>query len=268
VLFGRKALPRSKRLSPRLPKAIVASGVSGPHMKTLLAKLVLVIFISFTNELFAAQDVYVTRGSNGPVFSDQPQPGAKAVTLRPLNIVSPPSGSGWAAPASDVENNEVKKPETTAIDYRKLSVVFPENNGSVLANNALFEVRLAVDPPLLLGEGHVFVVSINGRLVSQRFTATEFMVPPEFWGDQLPAANQPVQLDVAIVDRQGSVLKQAAPVQFFMRYAVIHQRPAFHLRSSERVKPLDSMNDRRLPSQAREPRKTGEGKSQLPVMDR
>jgi hypothetical protein len=110
------------------------------------------------------------------------------------------------------------EPQPAVPAYQKFSIVSPENDGSVLANTALFEVRVAVEPPLQLGEGHAVTVSINGRPVGQRFTAGEFMIPPEFWGDTLPPANQRHQLDAAIVDRNGAVLRRAEPVTFHLRY--------------------------------------------------
>ena len=68
-------------------------------------------------------------------------------------------------------------------------------------------------------------MSIDGRYVAQRFTATEFTIPPEFWGDQLPLPNQRLQFGAAIVDRNGAVLKDAVPVQFYLRHATILQHP-------------------------------------------
>jgi hypothetical protein len=95
-----------------------------------------------------------------------------------------------------------------------------------LANSALFDVRVAVEPPLQLGAGHAIEVSVNGQAVGQRFTASEFTIPPEFWGDVLPPANQRQQLDATIVDRYGAVLEQAAPVTFILRHVSGgYQRP-------------------------------------------
>jgi hypothetical protein len=127
-------------------------------------------------------------------------------------------------PQKVVEEKPAANKEAVA-PYRSFSIVFPENDGSIVANTAVFEVRVAVDPALRLGEGHAFAVSINGQPVGQRFTATEFMIPPEYWGDQLPPANQRHQLAAAIVDRNGAVLKEAAPVQFQLRYATVPQYP-------------------------------------------
>ena len=161
-------------------------------MKACLVSSVLFSIVMAHTTTAVGQGVYVTPGDQGPVFSDKPQRGAKEVTLPPLTM---------------------------------FSVVSPENNGSVVANTAVFEVRVAVDPSLQLGAGHAFVVSINGRPVGQRYTATEFMIPPEFWGDTLPPANQSMLLEASIVDGVGQVLKTAPPVWFFMRHASLTNRP-------------------------------------------
>ncbi|SBT04080.1 conserved hypothetical protein [Candidatus Accumulibacter aalborgensis] len=172
-----------------------------------------------------AQEVFVTRGSGGsPAFSDQPQPGAKPVTLPPLNVIEPvPVAKG--VPAASRQHLEATHPTAVVRAYRRFRIVFPEDDGSVAANTAIFEVRVALEPPLQLGEGHAIRVSVNGRPVGQRFTASEFTIPPEFWGDTLPPANQRYQLDAAIVDRDGEVLKRASPVTFYLRYVTVHRYP-------------------------------------------
>lgn len=183
-----------------------------------------------------AQTVYETRGANGPVFSDKPQPGAKVIQLKPLNVIentkltggnsAAEKGTAPAAAGSEKPPGEPSAGSSNgAATYRAFAIVFPENDGSVVANGGTFEVRVAPDPALRLGDGHAFAVSINGRPVGQRFTASEFMIPPEFWGDQLPPPNQRAQLAAAIVDRNGAVLKEAAPVQFLLRYTTVLQRP-------------------------------------------
>ena len=174
-----------------------------------------------------AQGVYVTPGPNGPVFSNTPQPGAKEVTLRPLSVISPPKESKTAvtAPAVPAAPDEGKKVDAVPSPYKSFSVTAPEDNSSVVANTALIDVRVVVDPPLQLGEGHSFSVKLNGQAVGQRFTATEFTIPPEFWGDTLPPPNQVVQLDASIVDGSGQVLKKAAPVRFVLRYAAVINSP-------------------------------------------
>lgn len=172
----------------------------------------------------AAQDVFVTRGAGSPVYSDRPQPGARPLTLPELNVSQPVPIPKAALPAAT--RAPEGPPAAPVPAYRKFSIVAPANDGSVAANTALFEVRVAVEPDLQLGEGHAITVTINGRPVGQRFTASEFMIPPEFWGDTLPPVNQRYQLDAAIVDGNGAVLRQAEPVTFHLRHvAGLQQRP-------------------------------------------
>jgi len=172
-----------------------------------------------------AQGVYVTQGENGPVFSDKPQPGAKEVSLKPLNVVPLPKASKVVAPAATEDKEALDKPDAVVPAYQSFAVLYPENYSGIVANTAVFDVRVAVDPALRLGEGHAFVVSLNGRPVNQRFTTTEFMIPPEFWGDELPPPNQMLQLDASIVDANGQLLKAAAPVRFTLRYATVLNHP-------------------------------------------
>lgn len=194
-------------------------------MVTYKARAFLFAVLMSATAMVWAQGVYVTPGDHGPVFSDKPQSGAKEVTLPPLNIVVPPKAPKRTAPAKAETKSSGPAREEAAAGYRTFSIVSPEDNGSVVANTAIFEVRVAVDPPLRLGDGDAFVVSINGRPVGQRFTATEFMIPPEFWGDTLPPLNQSMQLDASIVDGVGQVLKTALPIRFFMRHATVLNRP-------------------------------------------
>ena len=173
-----------------------------------------------------AQGIYVSPGPNGPLFSNQPQPGAKEILLPPLTVVAPAKEVKVAPPVSG-PTGASERPAAAAAPaaYRSFSIVYPENDGSVLANTAIFEVRVAIDPPLEIGEGHAVVVSVNGHLVEQRFTADEFTLPPELWTATLPPPNQKIQLDASIVDRKGRLLKKAVPVRFFMRHATVHNRP-------------------------------------------
>lgn len=194
-------------------------------MKSFITTIILFCALMLQNATLQAQGVYVTPGAKGPVFSDKPQSGSREVTLKPLNVVAPETASRPAEPAPAPGSGENMIPEFTVPAYRSFSIVSPEDNGSAAANTALFEVRVAVDPPLQLGAGHAFVVSINGRPVGQRFTANEFIVPPEFWGDTLPPPNQSMQLDASIVDAGGQVIKKAKPIRFFMRYVTILNNP-------------------------------------------
>lgn len=185
-----------------------------------LPKLFAFLALMATGAAALAQGVYMTPGASGPVFSDKPQAGSKEVTLKPLNVIPPVE----TAPAAKVgpEPKEARATEQApAPVYRSLAIVSPENNGSVAGDSSVFEVTLAADPPLLLGDGHAFVVRINGRFVERRFTTTEFIIPPEFWIDGYVPANQNMQIDASIVDGVGQVVMRAAPVVFYTRQLVV-----------------------------------------------
>lgn len=164
----------------------------------------------------AGQEVFVTRGAGSPEYSDKPQPGARPVHLPELNRAQPVTVP--AVPVATAVGESRGAPEALPI-YRRFSILAPEDDGSIVADTAVFEVRVAVEPELQLGEGHAIAIRIDGRPVGQRFTANEFMIPSEFWGADLPPANQRHRLDAAIVDRDGVILRQANPVTFQLRQA-------------------------------------------------
>ena len=197
------------------------------------------------------QTVYEVRGPNGPLYSDKPMPGARAIELPPLNVVdfkSAASINAVSMPSANSTTSAIqRKPESSKAivsGYRSFTIVAPENNASIIAPAAVFEVRLALEPALLLGEGHAFTVSINGKALGQRFTATEFMIPAEFWGDTLPPPNQRYQLSARIVDRDGTTLKETTPAVFTLRYALARAPPTH---AGEPLRPPMQAQTERVP---------------------
>ena len=169
-----------------------------------------------------AQTVYESTSGQGRVYSDRPTTGSKPLELRPLNVIEPthvaPASPKAAAP-------EEPKTVAPALAYRSLTVVFPEQGGSVASNTATFEVRVSIDPPLQIGKGHAFLLRFDGRTVGIRYTSTEMMVPPEFFGEAIPAGAQRHLLEVSVVDGQGGAVFAATPVDFQTRFVTTLQRP-------------------------------------------
>ncbi|MDR1368481.1 MAG: hypothetical protein LBJ76_07190 [Candidatus Accumulibacter sp.] len=208
-------------------------------MTGLFRNLAFLAFLSLAS-VSRGEGVYVTEGPNGPTFSNIPQKGSKEVNLRPLTVIQTPKeekttpaplpARGAAASGSNRGVSPGASRETPGESvYREFSVIWPQDNGSVIINPGTFDVRLSVDPALRLEEGHSFSVSINGEPVRERFTAAEFMIPPEFWGESIPA-NQFARLEASIVDRNGAVLKKAAPIRFMMRFTTVLQNPNLNSR--------------------------------------
>ena len=198
-------------------------------MKKFFSSAFVFCFLALSCASAPAQGVYVTRGASGPVFSDKPQAGSREVQLKPLNVVPPPKESPPAVKSRDAGNSGPDRPGRNVHTYESFFIVSPENNASVAAGSASMEVRLAVDPPLRLGEGHAFVVSINGRFVGQQFAATEFMIPPGFWPEGIVPGDQAMQLEASIVDGAGQVLMRAPSVLFRARHQVFHQPLPGHM---------------------------------------
>lgn len=203
----------------------------------LLRSVLVAIFI--VPCIAGAQTVYESRSGQGRVFSDRPEPGSRPIELRPLNVAEPVKGSVAQTPAGEKDGKESKeKSVKEAVPaYRSFDVVFPEADGSVAINNGTFQINLRSDPPLQIGQGHAFTVRLNGRQVPGRYTATEFMVPQEFFGDAVPVAVQRYQLDASIVDAAGTTITTAAPVQFNGRYVTILQNPAYRRQPLHPAKP-------------------------------
>ena len=211
-------------------------------MNSLMKSCWLLIGLVLAATPLAAEEIYVIQGKNGPVFTNKPEAGAKPVGLPALSVVpavAVPKPAAKPAPQEEIKEVPPATDEAVAdgANYQDFHIVQPENGSSVVANTAVFEVRLAVTPALRLGEKHAFVVSINGQTVGQRYTATEFMIPPEFWGDTLPPPNQLMQLDARIVDGDGREIMSAAPVRFYLRHATLYIPP----RPTPRPTPLPAV---------------------------
>lgn len=177
-------------------------------MNKIIALCTLLICLATAN----AQGVFVTEGENGPVFSNQPQPGSREVTLPPLSVV--PSVRREAPPRPE----RVQPVAAPAPAYNHFAIEFPEQNGGLTTGTGIFNIYLAVEPPLRLNEGHAFTISIDGRPANVRYTTPRFTLPENFWGDTLPPAGVQMQLDANIVDANGEVLMKAEPVRFVIHY--------------------------------------------------
>jgi hypothetical protein len=183
-------------------------------MKLRLSIVCALSLIFFCAEI-PAQGVYVTRDKNGTVFSDKPQAGSRELKLTPLTVIpAQPVPTSEANKAQSPSDKPDAKPPEVVSPYRSLAVIAPADGVSVAGDVSFLNVRLAVEPPLLWAEGHAFIVRIDGRPVDHPFTATEFAIPPSFWPEGYLPANRHMQLDVAVVDGSGRILKRAPSVNF------------------------------------------------------
>ena len=170
--------------------------------------------------LAAAQaPVYESKDKSGPVFSDQPSPGAKPLDLPAPNVITlPKPASSPPAPA----------PAASAASYSKLAILSPANQGTIHTNTGAFSLQLQVRPALRVKGGDAIVVGLDGSRLAQRYTAATIAIKESDWAHAAAAGVAEHSLQVAIVDRSGAVLIESAPVQFFVQRATVGARLTPH----------------------------------------
>lgn len=161
----------------------------------------------------AQETVYESKDKAGPVFSDQPSPGGKAVDLPPPNVsTSPPTPQQQAAPAA------------AAPPYQSLSIVSPADQDTIHTNTGQFDVEVQVVPALRKGDGDVIHVMLDGTPLPETFASASFQVSESDWAAAANPDKVQHTLQVAVLDRSGAMLIQSAPVSFFAHRASRRER--------------------------------------------
>jgi len=155
-----------------------------------------------------AQTVYESKGKSGPVFSDKPSSGASAVELSPANVVSVPA----AVPPAPAPSAAARP------HYSTLHVVMPEAQGTVHTNTGAFDVEARVQPPLRPADR--VRVQLDGRVVPTVFRSTKLHLSEADWQATATGHDGEHVLQMAVVDAQGVVLVESAPVRFFVKRSV------------------------------------------------
>lgn len=155
--------------------------------------------------------VYESQDKAGPVYSDQPTPGARELVLPPPNVISaeppapqPPAAAGEAAPL-----------------YRSLAVSSPADGDTLHSNTGAFELGVQVVPALR--EGDRIRVKLDGILLPERYTSTRIQVTEADWQT---AARDDVEhtLQLAVVDEAGAVLIESGVTSFYLHRATVFRR--------------------------------------------
>jgi hypothetical protein len=160
--------------------------------------------------LAAAQTpIYESKDKAGAVFTDQPVPGAKRIDLpRPNVIQTAPAPQAAASRASPA-----------APPYRQLAIVSPQDQGTVHSNTGAMQLQVRVQPLLRAGAGDRFKVRIDGNLLAKDFSSATMNIMSADWARVAAGETIEHAVQVAIVDRNGALLTQSAPVSFFVHRA-------------------------------------------------
>jgi hypothetical protein len=159
----------------------------------------------------AQATIYESRGKDGPVFSDQPSPGATPVTVGPTNVVQSPKAPAKPAPAADA---------APPASYRSLAIAAPQDRGTVHTNTGAFDVSLRISPGLRSGSGDRVVLVLDGATLPKTYRSTSIRVTENDWRSA-DAAGSMHTLQALVVDSAGRVLVESSPVLFYAQRTVV-----------------------------------------------
>lgn len=172
-----------------------------------VAAIALVAFCT----LSAAQDsIYKSKDKAGPVFSDEPSPGAKVIELPPPNVIQ--TSPVPTMPAPPVENAPPR--------YRSLTIQLPADGSTIHTNTGEFSVSVYVIPALRAGAGDRIRVKLDGNALPSSYRSAKFKVTAADWqGAATPNVEHTLQ--VALVDKTGATLLESAPASFYAHHASV-----------------------------------------------
>jgi len=171
--------------------------------------LLVAILLAIGPTLAVAQSpVYESKDKAGPVFSDQPSPGAKPIELGPPSVIQTTPAPRQPAPAAGA-----------APYYTALAISSPENGGTIHSNTGAFDVSVQLQPALRTSRGDRIEARLDGRALARRFSSARFGVTEADWQKSASPDNVEHTLQVVILDKTGAVLIESAPVKFFAHRA-------------------------------------------------
>jgi hypothetical protein len=176
-------------------------------------KLIFTLLATFTALAFAQTPIYESKDKAGPVFSDQPSPGAKVVDPPSPNVIdtarpAPPQPATSGAPAQR---------------YTSLAVVSPARGGTLHSNTGALELRVRLSPGLRSGQGDRLRVKLDGTELPGRFRSDTIQITEADWQRAANPAVAEHTLQAAVVDGSGNVLIESPVSLFFVHRATVRQ---------------------------------------------
>ncbi len=149
-----------------------------------------------------AEELYKIVHPDGSIeFTDDPnKPGAEPITVQKLPtykqrpVTTPPA----------VEPKQAVKEKT--VSYTRLEIASPAQDETVFFNENGMSISIGIEPDL--AEGHVIELVVDGSVVASG-QQKSFTVKDIYRGTHTVSAR--------VVDKQGSTVKTASTVTFYMR---------------------------------------------------
>jgi hypothetical protein len=160
--------------------------------------------------------VYESKDKAGPVFSDQPSPGARPIDLPPPNVIEVPrTPQQPSAPAAAAK--------AAAPAYTSLAIAAPRNQDTIHSNTGEFDVSVTTVPALRAAAGDTIRVRLDGNLLPQSYRSPRLRVTAADWQGAARGDDGEHTLQVTIVDKAGAALIESAAVSFQVRRATAHR---------------------------------------------
>jgi len=156
--------------------------------------------------------VYESKDKAGPVFSDQPSPGAKPVDLPPPNVVGP-QRTPKAQPA----------PVAAAPKYSSLAIASPADEGTIHTNTGEFDLRVRSVPALRAKAGDRYRVTLDGNPLAKAYGSSKIRISEADW-QAAAGSDTKHMLQVAVVGPAGATLIQSAPISFYAHRATVRKQ--------------------------------------------
>jgi hypothetical protein len=180
---------------------------------------ILVLAALLTAAPLLAETGYRVVHPDGTVeFTDQPTKGAKEIQIEqvPTFPAQPPSSSRRSSSGTGVQNG-TEPMQDRALGYESLAITYPRDQETVWFDEKGMTVTVSVRPEL--AEDDKIIVRLDGvKVASER--STHFTLKNIHRGSHT--------LSVAITNAKGGVIREAAPVTFFM-----HQRTVLNPNSPQ-----------------------------------
>ena len=180
-------------------------------MKTLF-----ILLVSCILSIASADSIYKWTDAQGNVhYGDEPgQSSAKKMNQLPGLSTYAPRPIEVKEPEKDQPKTMV--PRATAVNYRSISIVKPEDGETVRSNPGTVEIFIALAPPL--GKTDHIRLVLDGKPVSGQFKKTVVQLQNVDRGEH--------QLSVAVYNSKGRKLKGSASHTFYLhKVTVIKKSP-------------------------------------------
>jgi len=131
-------------------------------------------------------------------FSDQPRQGAEEVKVKPLPTIEIRSPKSLGA--------EDEPEQETRPTYKAFSIVEPQDDEAIRANNGSIGLRMNLAPGLR--GGHEIAITLDGQQMGTRASTLSFQLNNLSRGEHV--------LQAAVLDGEGKSLISTAPVRFYI----------------------------------------------------